>query len=111
MRGKGISTTAFRLPMRSDGDVLWRCCLLNMASSIEGIVKTLKEGTRGAGSCYPVHRAGAAQGPCDRITRFLFRETGCEGREWAMESFTQEALRARLAELLQLHFGAEACRS
>ena len=41
----------------------------------------------------------------------LAAEMGCEGRKWALENFTQEALRATLAELLQLHFGAEACRS
>jgi len=111
MRGKGTSTTASRLPMRLEGDVLWRSCLLNMTPGIEGIVKTLKEGLRGAGSCYLVHRADTAQGPCERITRFLFRGMGCEGRKWAMENFAQEALLARLAELLQLHFGAEACRS
>jgi hypothetical protein len=37
-------------------------------------------------------------------------EVGREGREWAMENFTQGALRTRLAGLLQLDFGAEACR-
>ncbi|MGA2607494.1 MAG: glycosyltransferase family 4 protein [Terriglobia bacterium] len=36
---------------------------------------------------------------------------GAAGRKWAMENFTEEALRRRLAELLQLDSGAEACRS
>ena len=40
----------------------------------------------------------------------LAAQMGCEGRKWAIENFTQEALRRRLAGLLQLHFGAQACR-
>jgi glycosyltransferase involved in cell wall biosynthesis len=39
------------------------------------------------------------------------REMGCAGRKWALENFTQEALRRRLAQLLEPRFGGEACRS
>jgi glycosyltransferase involved in cell wall biosynthesis len=41
----------------------------------------------------------------------LAAEMGSRGRNWAMENFTQEALRRRLAEVIQLQFGAEACPS
>jgi glycosyltransferase involved in cell wall biosynthesis len=41
----------------------------------------------------------------------LGTQMGCQGRKWAMENFTQEALRKRLAGLIQLEFGAEACHS
>ena len=36
---------------------------------------------------------------------------GAAGRKWAMENFTEEALRRRLAELIQLQFTAETGRS
>jgi glycosyltransferase involved in cell wall biosynthesis len=38
-------------------------------------------------------------------------EMGRAGRKWAMENFTQEVLRSRLAELLQLDLGADVCPS
>jgi len=36
---------------------------------------------------------------------------GAAGRKWALENFTQEALRRRLAQLLELRFEGEACCS
>lgn len=41
----------------------------------------------------------------------LAASMGAAGRKWAMENFTEETLRGRLAEMLKRHFGAEACRS